>query len=149
MRKYLIILVMLVILTLGYVWSQKNNVTKIGTEVQIGKEVEGNKEDLISFSVQPNQEVSGVLNFSGSVKNAYFFEANILINILDKNKKLLKAGNAMATTDWMTSEPVSFEGSIDLTGLPTGPGYIQIANDNASGLPEHDKFIFIPILIGQ
>ena len=109
--------------------------------------ISGNKEDLISFSVAPGDEVSGVLNFSGTVQNGYFFEGNIGINILDQNKKLLKAGNAMATTDWMTSEPVSFGGTIDLTGLPPGPGYLQIANDNASGLPENDKFIYIPIVI--
>ena len=111
--------------------------------------ISGNKEDLISFSVAPGDEVSGVLNFSGTVQNGYFFEGNIGINILDQNKKLLKAGNAMATTDWMTSEPVSFGGTIDLTGLPPSPGYLQIANDNASGLPENDKFIYIPIVIGR
>jgi len=112
-------------------------------------EVLPEKDDLVSFSISPGEEISGVLNFNGAVKNAYFFEANILVNILDQNKKLLKAGYGMATTDWMTSEPVSFEGTIDLTSLPTGAGYIQIANDNASGLPENDKFIYIPVVIGQ
>ena len=111
--------------------------------------ISGNKDDLVSFSVKPGDTVSGVLNFVGTVKGAYFFEANIGINILDENKQLLKAGNAMATSDWMTSGAVSFEGSIDLSGLPSGKGYIQIANDNASGLPENDKFIYIPIVINE
>lgn len=104
--------------------------------------------DLISFSVSPGDTIAGVLNFNGAVRNGYFFEANILVNILDQNKKLLKAGHGIATTEWMTAEPVSFSGTIDLTGLPTGLGYIQIANDNASGLSENDKFIYIPITIG-
>ncbi|MDP9249152.1 MAG: Gmad2 immunoglobulin-like domain-containing protein [bacterium] len=112
-------------------------------------DIEGNKDDLINFSVKPGDTVSGILNFTGSVKNAYFFEGNIGINILDENKKVLKRGNAMATTDWMTVEPVSFSGSIDLTGLPTGPGYIQIANDNPSDRRDLDKFIYIPVTIGQ
>jgi hypothetical protein len=152
----LIIIVILLIVFGVYYVGFKNDKTDLEEnnnnsteEISIEREIEGNKEDLVSFSVQPNQEVAGLLNFQGVVRNAYFFEANIGINILDANKKLLKAGNAMATTDWMTSEPVSFEGSIDLTGLPTGPGYIQIANDNASGLPKYDKFIYIPVVIGQ
>lgn len=111
--------------------------------------IEGNRDDLVSFSVKPNQKVSGVLNFEGAVRNAYFFEANIIIQIVDVNKNVLKTTNAMATTDWMTSEPVSFRGSIDLAGLPQGPAYLRIANDNASGLPENDKYIDIPIIIAS
>jgi hypothetical protein len=128
---------------------EEDNIPETSEGIFIEREVEGNKEDLISFSVQPNQEVSGVLNFNGVIKNAYFFEANIGINILDENKNLLKSGYAMATGEWMTSGPVAFAGTIDLAGLPTGPGYLQIRNDNPSDRRDLDKFIYIPILIGQ
>jgi hypothetical protein len=110
-------------------------------------QIEGNKNDLVSFSVVPNSKVSGVLNYEGSVKGAYFFEANIGINILDIKGNYLKRDHANSTTDWMTVEPVLFKGSIDLSGLPKGPAYFEIHNDNASGLPEKDKFIWIPIVI--
>lgn len=53
----------------------------------------------------------------------------------------------MAKTDWMTVEPVEFEGNIDFTGLTKGPAYFEIHNDNPSGLPENDKSIQIPIII--
>jgi hypothetical protein len=53
----------------------------------------------------------------------------------------------MATTDWMTSGPVSFEGKIDFSGLPQGPAYFEIHNDNPSDLPENDKSVLIPIVI--
>ena len=112
------------------------------------REIEGNTNDLVAFSVSPGDKVSGILSFSGTVKNAYFFEANIGVNILDENKKLLKAGHGTATTEWMTSEPVSFSGSIDLSGLTPGPGYIQIQNDNPSDMREYDKFIYISVIIG-
>ena len=107
----------------------------------------GNKDDLISFSILPYTKVHGILSYRGSIKGGYFFEGNILINILDKNKKVLKSSNAVAKTEWMTSEPVNFEGNIDFTNLPKGPAYFQIHNDNASGLPENDKFVSIPIVI--
>ncbi len=133
---------------MGYfVWNKE--IAGPAEENELVSAMEGNKDDLVYFSVSPGDTVSGVLNFSGIVQNGYFFEGNIGINILDENKKVLKRGNAMATTEWMTAEPVSFEGSIDLTGLTPGSGYIQIANDNPSDMRENDKFIYIPIIISQ
>jgi hypothetical protein len=117
-------------------------------KVVLDREMEGKVSDLISFSIKPNVEVpNGILSYRGSIKGAWFFEANIQINILDANKNVIKASNAVAKTDWMTVEPVEFEGNIDFTNLPKGPAYFEIHNDNASGLPENDKFIQIPILI--
>jgi len=107
----------------------------------------GNKDDLISFSIWPYTKVHGILSYKGTIKGGYFFEGNILINILNTDKKVLKSSNAMAKSDWMTSEPIDFEGNIDFTGLPKGPAYFEIHNDNASALPENDKFILIPIII--
>lgn len=103
--------------------------------------------DLIGFSIMPNTKVHGILSYRGTIQGGYFFEANILINILDKNKAVLKASNGVAKSDWMTSDPVDFEGNIDFTGLPAGPAYFEIHNDNASGEPENDKSILIPIVI--
>ncbi|MFA6586273.1 MAG: Gmad2 immunoglobulin-like domain-containing protein [Candidatus Paceibacterota bacterium] len=107
----------------------------------------GNKDDLISFSIVPYTKVHGILSYRGVIKGGYFFEGNILINILDSNKNILMKSNAVAKTDWMTSGPVSFEGNIDFTSLKKGAGYFEIHNDNASGLPENDKFVSIPIVI--
>ncbi len=107
----------------------------------------GNKEDLLDFSIFPDTIVHGILSYRGTIKGGYFFEANILVSVLDANKKLLKAGNGIAKSEWMTSGPVDFEGNIDFTVLPKGPAYIEIHNDNPSGLPEHDKSILIPIVI--
>ena len=110
-------------------------------------QISGNKDDLVSFSILPNSKVHGVVSYQGIVKGGYFFEGNILINILDINKNFLKKSHANATTDWMTAGPVNFEGNIDFSLFQKGPAYLEIHNDNASGLPEHDKSIFIPIII--
>lgn len=107
----------------------------------------GRSEDLILFSIFPETKVSGIKSYRGSVKGGYFFEANILVNVLDANKKVLLKGNAQATTEWMTVEPVEFEGNIDFTNLPKGPAFIQIHNDNPSDMREKDKEILIPIII--
>ena len=114
---------------------------------QINTEILGNKGDLVSLSIVPGQRVSGTLSVTGTVKGAYFFEANIVLNIIDMNKNILVRSHGNATTDWMTSEPVSFKGAIDLSEVAKGPAYLEIHNDNASGLPENDKSILIPIII--
>src|ERR1035437_3670236 len=75
----------------------------------------GNKDDLISFSITPNAKVHGILSYRGTIKGGYFFEANIVINILNANKNVLKKSNAVATTEWTTSGGVDFEGNIDFT----------------------------------
>lgn len=115
----------------------------------LDNEILGPSEDLVAFSVLPGTTLpKSVLNFDGVIKGAWFFEANILINILNTDEVLLKAGNATATSDWMTVEPVAFSGTIDLSGLPTGPAYLEIRNDNPAGPDEGiNKNILLPIII--
>lgn len=138
-----IIILIIIIILVPIIFRQRFTASPVKVEPTI----EDSRGDLVSFSISPNEEVQGVIPYKGVIKGAYFFEANILINILDANKKLLKSGHSTATTDWMTSGPVSFAGNLDFTGLAKGPAYIQIHNDNASGLPENDKYILIPIVI--
>lgn len=103
----------------------------------------GNKEDLISFSGEIN---SNKFTFFGSVKNSYFFEGNILVNVSSEDGKMVKNSHGSALGNWMTSGPVLFTGSVDLTGLPKGYNIIEIKNDNPSGLSKNDKSIFIKFL---
>ncbi|MFZ2072793.1 MAG: Gmad2 immunoglobulin-like domain-containing protein, partial [Minisyncoccia bacterium] len=107
----------------------------------------GNKSDLVSFSIAPGASVSGVMSASGSVRGAYFFEGNIVVRILGVNKAVLRTTYGTATSAWMTTDPVTFNTTLDFTGLTTGPGYVELHNDNASGLPENDKSILIPVII--
>jgi len=158
-----VLLLILILLVVGAIYIMfQNKETYLGAfEEQIGqspkeplpssdpryREISGNREDLDYFSISPGAEVHGLLKYAGSIKGGYFFEGNILVNVLNTNKNIIFQSNATATTDWMTAEPVSFEGSIDFSTLKKGEGYIEIHNDNASGLPENDKFILIPIII--
>jgi hypothetical protein len=128
--------------------NQKTEIEKNQNNSQINNEILGNKDDLVSFSFNPGQKVSGSMNVTGVIKGGYFFEANVLINILDVNKNVLKNGYGTATTDWMTSGPVTFTTLIDFTGLNSGPGYIEIQNDDPSdGEGGPAKKILIPVII--
>ncbi|HTE48928.1 MAG TPA: Gmad2 immunoglobulin-like domain-containing protein [Candidatus Paceibacterota bacterium] len=117
------------------------------SEQIVDSRILGNKDDLVSFSIVPGSKVHGVVSYRGVVKGGYFFEANIVVNILDSNKKLLKASNARAIDDWTTAGPVAFEGNIDFSSLPKGPAYLEIHNDNPSDIRANDKSILIPIVI--
>lgn len=141
-----IIIIILALLVLGFVFMRPQNIpqTEVVSTVPV---MSGNVDDLVSLSIAPNQSVSGLVALSGSVKNAYFFEANIVLKVVDTNNNNLLTTFGTATTEWMTTEPVSFTANIDFTGLPTGPAYLVIENDNPSGDPGLTKQIIIPIVI--
>lgn len=130
-----VLLGVIAILIIGggvYIYKNKKVDAPVVVAPENKVEILGNKEDLLSFSVKPGDTVSGVLNLSGTVKNAYFFEGNIGIGLLDANKNILKQGNGTAISDWMTTEPVTFTTTIDATGL-SGKGYIAIQENDPSG----------------
>ncbi len=52
-----------------------------------------------------------------------------------------------AQGEWMTEEFVPFSSPITIPGEYRGPARLILHRDNASGLPEHDKSVSIPITI--
>lgn len=115
-------------------------------------QVEGNKEDLVSFSIKPGQEVSGGMTVTGIIKGAYFFEGSFPITILDSNKISIPfGGHATATTDWMTAGPVSFTTYFDFSKMPKGNHYIALTQDDPRDESERGNYkikqVLIPIVI--
>jgi len=155
----LIIIIVLIAGGVGYYFAKQGKKEQAPAEKPVKEQAQnvaqctptilGNANDLVSFSINPCDSVSGLTHVNAIIQGAYFFEGNILINILGENFNPLPygPGHAQATTDWMTGGPVSFEFDIDFTPIPKGPGYIEIRNDNASGEPQYDKNILIPITV--
>ncbi len=107
--------------------------------------ISGDAANLVYSPFPPRGNLPpGITKVEGSIKGGYFFEATARGMLLDADKNILKKFQLKATTDWMTSEPVTFTASIDATGL-SGSGYIRLANDNPSGDPARDKYIDIPV----
>lgn len=146
MKKIKTILIILAVILIAILFWWFFTADKKGVYINETK-ILGNVSDLVSFSVTPGQEVSDEIIATGTIKGGYFFEGNILVNILDENKGLLRVGNGNAKTDWMTSGEVGFDTVLDFSGLKKGNAFIEIHNDNASGLPENDKSILIPVII--
>ncbi len=140
--KIIIIVIVIVALGLGaYFVSQKSP----SAPAPIAS-ISGDTADFVSFSITPGATISGTMTATGSVKGAYFNEANARGMLLDANKNVIKMFSITATGEWMTSDPVAFTTTFDTTGAPSGAGYIRIANDNPSGDPSRDKYIDIPVV---
>ncbi len=146
---FLITTIILILLVVAFFFNKgKNPIYQDSNIEQQVSTILGNKDDLVFFSIVPGAIVSDVVSLAGEVKGGYFFEANILINVLDINQNVLKKGYGTATTDWMTAGPVSFTANVDFTGLIPGPAYIEIQNDDPSdGEAGPAKKILIPIII--
>ena len=95
----------------------------------------------------PNSEITSPLVVSGRLRGGWFFEANAGLAVLDANKTPITTNYVTATTDWMTADWVSFTGTTTYPASYKGQkGYIQISNDNPSGMPENSKTFLIPVL---
>lgn len=114
---------------------------------EVGYQIFGDKQDLVSFSIAPGQEVSGIMKFIGILNGGYFSGgSNIKVDIVTLKQQLLKSEVGTPISDW-TKNPVSFRGILDFTSLPKGLADIRIMNVNTSGLPQNNKDILIPINI--
>jgi len=120
---FLVVIIAIIILV------QKKSVTDDGIEIP-KVEITGNVEDLVAISLTPGQEVISPVTVSGSVRGAYFFEATARILTLDNAKEVVGQSYITATSEWMTSEPVAFSGTIETTY--NGPGFIRIMEDDPS-----------------
>ncbi len=140
-----IIILILGLGILGFMFFSPKKITP--TNNTIAPVVTGNALDLVSLSFNPGDTLTGASVISGSVKNAYFFEANIIVKVTDISNNVLLTTHGSATTEWMTTAPVSFTANVNFTGLPVGPAYLVLENDNPSGDPALIKQIIIPIVI--
>lgn len=82
----------------------------------------------------------------GRARGSWFFEANIALFILDESGSILDRGFAMTSDEWMTTDFVSFEGTLTVTHVPpSGHGFVRIANDNPSDRRDLDTYFDVPV----
>lgn len=110
----------------------------------IGNELEL-KDQISVDSPRPNQEVSSPLTLKGQARGYWYFEASFPYKLVDANGKILAQGPVQADGEWMTTEFVPFEMTVEFEKSTTPTGTLIINNDNPSGLPENQKELRIPI----
>lgn len=94
---------------------------------------------------KPGETVSSPLRVAGEARGWWFFEADFPVLLLDADGHTVVSHYAMTAADWMTEDFVPFESVLVFDPPATGTGVLVLARHNASGLPEHDDEIRIPV----
>lgn len=107
------------------------------------------REDLILVqSPTPNSVVDSPVTVRGEARGFWFFEATAPVLVVDWDGRIIGESYIEAQDNWMTEELVPFEGQLTFE-LPensySASGTIIFRRANASGLPEHDMAIEIPV----
>lgn len=92
-----------------------------------------------------NSTISSPLTISGSVPGSWSFEASFPVVLLDANRKVIAQEPATLNGNWMTEELVPFTATLNFPDVTTPTGFLVLQKDNASGMPENDDSVEIPI----
>lgn len=106
------------------------------------------KEDIISIT-RPHAfaEVSSPLFVKGNARGTWYFEASFPVKLYDARGVLIAQHYATAQSDWMTTEFVPFESTLEFSISSSQQGTLVLEKDNPSGLPEHADEIRIPVIL--
>lgn len=114
----------------------------------IGNEFE--KIDLIMVeSPRPNTEIQSPFLVKGTARGYWYFEASFPIRLFDSNGKEIALAIATAKNDWMTTEFVPFEATLEFEKPETKRGVMVFEKDNPSGLPENDDYLIMSIVFSE
>lgn len=102
-------------------------------------------DEIVITSPAPQSTVSAVVEVTGQARGSWYFEANFPLAILDAEGNILAESYGEAQGDWMTEEFVPFVARLEIYQEYQGTGTLLIENANASGLPENDRAIEMPI----
>lgn len=153
MKNTLIVVLIIIVIGLGYwVLKDSKDVAQIdnsaATSTVIGTTDGNNIVKTIEVEIASPQigaVVASPVAVEGKARGGWFFEANLPLKVLDAAGKVVGTGNAMATGEWMTNEPVPFKGSISYQVAKDQDGTLVIAKDNPSGMPKNDGEVRVPV----
>jgi hypothetical protein len=154
--KYILSLIVIAVIAAGawYVWSPApdENIPETETETETNADRQvlwhnATTNDIRIDQPLPNVRVSRSFALIGTARGGWFFEASFPIEVQDANGNQLFESFVQAEGEWMTENFVPFSTTITVPGNYTGPARLILHRDNASGLPEHDKNVSIPIVV--
>lgn len=93
-----------------------------------------------------NQAVSSPLAISGRARGYWYFEATFPIELRDASGRIIAQHYAEAEAEWMTENFVPFTAELTYPTQPSGStGTLVLRRSNASGDPERDQDLSIPV----
>ena len=105
-----------------------------------------NEDLVVVTSPLPGETVSSPITIAGKARGTWYFEATAPVTLVDWDGLIVAEGYVTATENWMTEDFVPFEGTLEFSAKSLYPrGALILRNSNASGLPEHDRAVEIPV----
>jgi hypothetical protein len=78
-------------------------------------------------------------------RGPWYFEASFPVYLLSAAGDTIARTPAQAEGEWMTPNMVPFKATLTFTAPAGDSGTLILSKSNASGLPEHDDELRIPI----
>ncbi len=103
--------------------------------------------DLIRLeSPEPLAVIASPLVVTGRARGSWYFEASFPVVLVNWDGLIIAEGVATADGEWMTEEFVPFRATLEFVTPDYGErGTIILQKHNASGLPEHDDALEVPV----
>lgn len=103
-------------------------------------------DDLIHVTAPlANVFVQSPLIVKGEARGNWYFEASFPVKIFDSTGKQLGVVVAQAQGDWITTNFVPFQATLNFEKPTTETGTVVFIKDNPSGLAANDASVVIPV----
>jgi hypothetical protein len=102
-------------------------------------------ERVVLEAPEPEALIESPLECRGRARGSWFFEATFPVSLLDGRGAVVARHYAQASGEWMTESFVPFEARLVFDRPATDTGVLVLHRANASGLPEHDAEIRVPV----
>ena len=93
----------------------------------------------------PGDVIQSPLALEGRAKGQWYFEASFPVYLLNAAGDTIARVPAEAQGEWMTENMVFFKATLDFVAPAGDSGTLILAKSNASGLPEHDDELRVPV----
>lgn len=148
MKSIIAILVLIIIGAGAAYYFQQGGTSNTGDEPLSAIEWDNATADDIRLDFpEPNATLGRTFTVTGAARGPWYFEASFPVQVVSNGGTILLDTFAEAQGDWMTEEFVAFSKEITVPEGYTGDAWLVLHRDNASGLPENDKSVSIPIVI--
>jgi hypothetical protein len=112
--------------------------------------VNATKEDITIATPEVNGTVTREFEVTGKAKGAWFFEGSFMLEVVSPSGDKVAQNIISAEGDWMQDGLVDFKSEIvQMPSAYRGEATLILRKNNASGLPEHDASVSIPIIVEE
>lgn len=95
----------------------------------------------------PGDTVTSPLIVRGSARGTWFFEASFSVRLVTVDGRELASGAATALSNWMTTDFVPFEVTMDYAVPATTDALLILEKANPSGLLENAGSLTLPVVV--